>query len=211
MVVGLIFPALPTVAAAQEPARIVVIGDSWSSGYGLAEGEGFVPQLESWLRANGAPGATVVNGAVAGQTTRSARIGFDARLMSGTDAMVLQLGGNDNSRDVTKGQSRANLHAMIDAAQDKGIAVLLVGGFATPNRLPEVRAEFDSMFPEIAQAEGVRLYPSFYHVFADQLADVPRDMLQSDGDHPKPEAIGQIVADMGPAILDVLAEARGGN
>ncbi|RDD98919.1 arylesterase, partial [Paracoccus pantotrophus] len=42
--------ALP---AAAGPLRLVALGDSLTQGYGLPPDQGFVPQLEAWLRAEG--------------------------------------------------------------------------------------------------------------------------------------------------------------
>ena len=35
--------------AVAEPVEIVALGDSLTAGYGLPEGQGFVPQLQGWL------------------------------------------------------------------------------------------------------------------------------------------------------------------
>ncbi|MEO9820585.1 MAG: arylesterase, partial [Paracoccaceae bacterium] len=38
---------------AAEPVVIAAMGDSLTHGYGLAQGDGFVPQLEAWLGRQG--------------------------------------------------------------------------------------------------------------------------------------------------------------
>ena len=55
--------------AAAAEVRILAFGDSLTQGYGLPEEQGFVPQLQAWLRAHGAPDVTVINAGVSGDTT----------------------------------------------------------------------------------------------------------------------------------------------
>ncbi len=40
-------------AAQAEPVVIAALGDSLTAGYGLATDDGFVPQLQAWLMAEG--------------------------------------------------------------------------------------------------------------------------------------------------------------
>ena len=47
---------------------IAALGDSLTAGYGLPDGEGLVPQLQTWLRAQGRD-VTVINAGVSGDTT----------------------------------------------------------------------------------------------------------------------------------------------
>ena len=47
----LTFASAGSVAAAE--ITLLALGDSLTHGYGLAQAEGFVPQLEAWLQARG--------------------------------------------------------------------------------------------------------------------------------------------------------------
>jgi len=62
-----------------DPLTLVALGDSLTQGYGLPQAEGFVPQLQAWLREKGAE-VTVVNAGVSGDTSAGglARLGLDA-------------------------------------------------------------------------------------------------------------------------------------
>lgn len=199
-----LLPVPPAIAA--DPIRLVILGDSWTSGYGMESRYGFVPQLETWLNQNGAPDVLVVNAAEAGQTTNGALFGLEARLVEAV-ALIVQLGGNDSSRTIEKGNSRANLRRILQAARDRDIPVLLIGAFASPEKTEAVRTEFDTMFPDLATEMDMPLYPSFYHVFGRQLDDVPREYLQSDLDHPNQEGVARVVADIGPVVLHFLGTA----
>ena len=52
-------------AVQAETVTIAALGDSLTQGYGLAQEDGFVPQLEAWLRAQGAD-VEVINAACRG-------------------------------------------------------------------------------------------------------------------------------------------------
>ena len=81
-------------AAAAEPLTIVALGDSLTAGYGLEPAQGFVPQLQDWLRAQGQD-VTVVNAGVSGDTTAGGLSRLEWSLAPGTDALIVTLGGND--------------------------------------------------------------------------------------------------------------------
>ena len=71
---GLAVAVLGTLAAPAPAAaeiRILAFGDSLTAGFGLPERKGFVPELEAWLHANGAPDVIVVNAGVSGETRSS--------------------------------------------------------------------------------------------------------------------------------------------
>jgi acyl-CoA thioesterase-1 len=62
-----------TAAQAQErDVHVLAFGDSLTAGYGLPQGQGFVPQLEETLRRNGVR-ARVTNAGVSGNTAANGR------------------------------------------------------------------------------------------------------------------------------------------
>lgn len=192
------------------PVTIVALGDSLTQGYGLPEPEGFVPQLQAWLRANGAPQATVINAGVSGDTTAGglARIGWT--LEGEADAVIVALGGNDLLRGLAPEESRANLDGILAAIEARGLPVLLAGLPAPANYGPEFQAAFDAMFPELAEAHGAALYPNFLAGLAEgrDLA-AARHLMQPDGIHPNAAGVEAIVAAIGPAALALAVAAAG--
>lgn len=72
MALALVFSAMP--AAAAEEVTVLALGDSLTAGYGLPEGEGFVPQMQQWLRDHG-ESVSLVNAGVSGDTTAGAARG----------------------------------------------------------------------------------------------------------------------------------------
>ncbi|AGI69462.1 hypothetical protein OAN307_c40440 [Octadecabacter antarcticus 307] len=186
---------------------IAALGDSLTQGYGLPMEEGFVPQLEAWLRARGAD-VKVINAGVSGDTTAGGLSRAAWTLTPNVDAMIVNLGGNDLLRGINPDVSRANLDAILRAAVDAGVEVLLVGLDAPSNYGPAYEAAFDAMYPELAQIYGLDLYANFFAPLEDgtDLAAVRLLYMQSDGIHPSALGVEKIVNGIGPSVLSLIAQ-----
>jgi hypothetical protein len=90
---NLTFACALTTPALAEPVTVVALGDSLTAGYGLPQEEGFVPQLQAWLAAQGQD-VVVVNAGVSGDTTAGGLARLDWSLTPQVDAMIVTLGGN---------------------------------------------------------------------------------------------------------------------
>lgn len=204
---GLILSTGALAGAAQaETVTIAALGDSLTQGYGLPMEEGFVPQLEAWLRARGAD-VKVINAGVSGDTTAGGLSRAAWTLTPNVDAMIVNLGGNDLLRGINPDVSRANLDAILRAAVDAGVEVLLVGLDAPSNYGPAYEAAFDAMYPELAQIYGLDLYANFFAPLEDgtDLAAVRLLYMQSDGIHPSALGVEKIVNGIGPSVLSLIA------
>lgn len=192
---------------AQAGTTLVALGDSLTAGYGLAPEDGFVPQLQNWLAVHGQD-VTVVNAGVSGDTTAGGLARLDWTLTPEVKAMIVTLGGNDMLRGLDPAESRANLEAILQRAQARGVKVLLVGMQATSNFGPEYKAAFDRIYPDLAARYPVDFYPAF---LAPLIGDGPADpaalapWLQADGLHPNARGVARIVAGIGPSVLALLA------
>lgn len=209
LALGLVIAAGPALA---EEMTVVALGDSLTAGYGLPTEEGFVPQLQDWLRAQGAE-VTVVNAGVSGDTTAGGLSRLDWTLAGNpeADALMIALGGNDLLRGLPPEAARANVAAMLDIAQARGLPVLLIGIEAPGNYGPEYKAAFDAIFPELAADYGALHVRSFLEPLAgrDDLRQVMREMMQPDGIHPNAQGVALIVEGIGPRVLDLLERAQG--
>jgi acyl-CoA thioesterase-1 len=197
--------AAPAVA---EEVTIVALGDSLTQGYGLVEEDGFVPQLEAWLRARGAD-VVVQNHGVSGDTTAGglARIGW--ALEGDVDALIVALGGNDLLRGLPPEASRANLDGILAEADARGLPVLLIGLEAPGNYGPEYKAAFDGMYPDLAAEYDALLVDSFLAPLSeaaesDRAGALARYM-QPDGIHPNAEGVALIVEALGPEVEALIA------
>ena len=163
---------------------IVVVGDSLSSGYGIAAGQSWVAMLEDRLQAEGY-GYQVVNASIAGDTSAGglARL---PRLLELHDPtlVVIELGGNDGLRGQPVATLRANLTKMIELSRASGAEVLLAGMQIPPNYGMAYTQALAAVYPEVAEQFDAALIEFL-------LADVAlqRDLMQPDGIHPN--AAGQ--------------------
>ncbi|WP_353347772.1 arylesterase [Aquicoccus sp. SU-CL01552] len=197
--------------AAAGTVTIAALGDSLTQGYGLLSEQGFVPQLEVWLAAQGADVA-LINAGVSGDTTAggAARVGWT--LSEDVDAMIVTLGGNDLLRGLAPEVTRANLETILQEAEKAGVPVLLIGMQAPGNYGPAYKAAFDAIYPELAAAHGT-LYAESFFAGLEGLRDDPGAMnryMQPDGIHPSAEGVRKIVAALGPKVLELVARAEGG-
>ncbi len=199
-----LFTSLSLVSGAfAAPVTIVALGDSLTHGYGLPVEEGFVPQLEAWLRGNGAPEAVVKNAGVSGDTTRGGLERFEWSLAEGGDAVIVELGGNDLLRGIDPASSRANLDGILTKASERDLPVLLTGMQAPINYGPDYKEAFDAMYPELAEEHGA-IYDEF---FLEGMIDRP-ELFQSDGIHPNAEGVAHLVSRFGPLVLQLIAEVE---
>lgn len=185
-------------AAAQTPT-ILAIGDSLTAGYGLAQPDSFTVQLEAALRAAGEE-VRVSNGGVSGDTTAGGQARLAWALAENPMAVIIELGANDGLRGLDPNQTEANLDAMLTEIAKRGLPVLLTGMKAPPNLGPEYGAEFDSLFPRLAEKHGVAFYP----FFLEGVAAEP-DLNQDDGIHPNAEGVAEIVRRLLPHVRKLIA------
>ncbi|GKY86169.1 arylesterase [Sinisalibacter aestuarii] len=192
-----------------EPVTLLAFGDSLTQGYGLAQNEGFVPRLQRWLTDHGAD-VKVINGGVSGDTTAGGAARIAWSLTPEVDAVLVALGGNDLLRGIEPAESKANLDAILTEIESRGLPALLVGMEATGNFGDSYKTAFDALYPALAGAHGISLYPQFLQALVDlgDRQEVLRDYLQADATHPNPEGVALIVEAMGPAVLDLVEQAE---
>lgn len=204
---GLALAVVP--AAAEEPVTVAVLGDSLVAGYGLAQEEGFVPQMQRWLDARGI-GARLINAGVSGDTTAGGLARVAWTLTPEVDALVVSLGGNDVLRGIPPEAARKNLQGILQAARARGLPVLLVGIQAPGNYGPDYKQAFEAIYPDLARRFDTLLYPSFLQALTGnpEVSASPADFLQADFLHPNARGVALIVQDMGPVLADLVALAR---
>lgn len=196
-------------AARAEPVTIAALGDSLTQGYGLVEDQGFVPQLQRWLDANGAR-ARLINAGVSGDTTAGGAARVAWTLTPDIDAMIVALGGNDLLRGIDPEVARANLDAILATAQAQNVPVLLIGMRAPGNYGPDYKAQFDAIYPDLAARYGTLYLDSFFAGFGDAADDPAKAvrLMQSDGIHPNADGVARIVAAVGPRVIELIARAE---
>jgi len=126
---------------------ILAFGDSLTEGRGVSPAQSYPSVLASLS------GHPVINGGVSGELSQAGRARLPALLAEHRPALVILLeGGNDMLRGSGEGALKANLAAMIEAAQGSGAQVLLV---AVPRK--SLFADGAPLYGELAQQYGLVL------------------------------------------------------
>ncbi len=194
-VCGLLLCAI--VPAHSEAARIVLLGDSISAGYGIAPEQGWAHLLAEEL----APaGHEVINASLSGETTGGglARID-DLMVRHKPDIVIVELGGNDGLRGYPIKRIKANLDALVARVQESDAIPLILGMEIPPNYGPRYVSAFRSVFASVAEARAAQLVPFL-------LAEVAleRRLMQRDGIHPTAEAQPLLLAAVLPTLQPLL-------
>lgn len=193
------------IAAVAEPITIAALGDSLTQGYGLHQEDGFVPQLQAWLRAHDAD-VVLINAGVSGDTTAGGASRIAWTLTPDVDGLIVALGGNDLLRGLDPAMSRTNLEEIVKTAAEAGVDTLIVGMQAPGNYGPEYKAAFDVIYPELAASYGTVFSESFFAGISGETSDPAemRQYMQADGLHPNPDGVKRIVEALGPAVLELV-------
>ncbi|HSA69823.1 MAG TPA: arylesterase [Burkholderiales bacterium] len=103
-------------------AVVLAFGDSLTYGTGAAEDESYPAQLQNLI------GRRVVRAGVPGEVTAQALARLPAALDEHAPRLVLLcIGGNDFLRRLGNRQAEKNVREMVKLAQNRGVAVLLIG------------------------------------------------------------------------------------
>lgn len=164
--------------AAGTPVRIVVLGDSLTSGHRLPRAEAYPALLEAALNDERIV-ATVVNHGVSGDTTAGGVRRLPAALAEQPDIMILALGVNDGLRGVPVAQVRRNLEAIIEGAQTAGVSVLLCAMEALPLHGWRYTVDFHNLYAALAAKYALPMVPFIlWNVLGNP------ELMSSDGVHP---------------------------
>ncbi len=199
--------AMMTVAvpAAAAPKLVLAFGDSLTAGYMLGPQEGFAPQLEAALRAQGRD-VRVHNAGVSGDTTAQGRARLDwvlTGLKAKPDLAIVELGANDMLRGQSPATARANLDAMLSEFGKRRIPVVLAGMLAAPNLGAAYAKDFNGMYPALAKQHSAALYPFFMNGVVGG-----KGLQLGDGIHPTKAGVAVIVRGIAPTVAKALDAAR---
>ena len=112
------------VCAAPAPIRIVAIGASNTSGWGVSPQDAYPSRLQAMLRHRGY-GAHVTNAGVVLDTTAGMLRRVDSAVPDGTHVVILQPGGNDLRFFGTRERRTANIDAMVKRLRARKIEVIV--------------------------------------------------------------------------------------
>jgi acyl-CoA thioesterase-1 len=170
---------IPSVAAKDQSAKLLVLGDSLSAAYGLLESEGWVSLLENkWQDEQYA--IDIVNAAISGDTTSGGLARLPRLLEQHSPTHIyIELGGNDGLRGQPIKDMKANLASMIALSQEQEVVVILQSMQIPSNYGRRYTDLFTATYNELANEYKVHLVPFF-------LRDIALDttLMQKDRIHP---------------------------
>lgn len=112
-------------AAAQAAAlKIVAIGASNTSGWGVSSGSAYPERLQAMLRAKGID-AEVKNAGIAAETTNGMLGRIDSDVPDGTSIVIIQPGGNDLRFFGTRERRTNNINAMLAHLRARNIRAIV--------------------------------------------------------------------------------------
>ena len=188
--------------AEESKPKIVILGDSLSAGYQLAQGEGFPERLQAALKDEGLD-VDIIGAGVSGDTTSGGLSRLDWSVPDGTDGVILELGANDALRGLPPKTTRENLDKMITLLKERGIEVLLAGMLAPPNMGETYEKEFNAIFPELSEKHNLLLYP----FFLDGVLTKP-ELLLADGIHPNAKGVNVMTYRILPTVVSFVEVIR---
>ncbi len=199
LMTGVLASAASAAAPAPAMRTVLVVGDSLSAAYGIRPEQGWVALLGQRLRAEGLPWR-VVNASVSGETTAGGHARFAQELQrTQPQVVVLALGANDGLRGLPLAQSKANLGAMITAAQAAKARVLIIGMRLPPNYGPDYTQGFERSFRELANQHRTAFLPFLLEPIADE-----RESFQADNLHPIAQAQPRLLEHVWTALAPLL-------
>jgi len=192
----------PAVLAAAKPRIVTMLGDSITAGYGLPAADALPAQLAVALRRLGT-GAVVRAAGVSGDTSADglARVGFSVQ--PDTEVCIVALGGNDLLQGADPKALFGNLRDIARKLKARGITVILAGMRAPPAIGAAYAGQFDAVYPSVARAEHLVLYPYLLDGVA-----LDSRLNQKDAIHPNAAGVRVIAARLAPVVARTLSARR---
>lgn len=183
--------------------RVVALGDSLTSGYGLQSGQDFPAQLQHALQARGMA-IKIDNAGVSGDTSAGgkARLEWAIAGEPKPSMVILALGANDMLRGIDPATTRKNLSDILDVLKAKNIPVFFVGMKASVNMGDAYRTQFDALYDDLAKQYHVAAY---YPFFLDGVAMNPA-LNQNDGIHPNIKGVDVLVKKIAPLLQEAIRQ-----
>jgi acyl-CoA thioesterase-1 len=192
--------ALPLRAFAARGQVVTILGDSITAGLGLPQDMALPVQLHLALEKLGVH--NLVRGAgVSGDTSGAGLARMDFSIQPDTQVVVVALGGNDLLQGVDTKTTQANLDKILTRLKARHMGVVLTGLHAPPEIGAGFARDFNAIFPALAKAHRVALYP-------DLLAGVSRNgsLNQGDAIHPNAEGAKIIATGLAKVVAKELAK-----
>ena len=163
--------------------KILIFGDSLSSGYGISIEDSWTELLTKKIKKRKST-LSVVNRSISGETT-SGGIRRLPKLLSkiSPHIVIIELGANDALRGLPLSQTKKNLKKMVELSKRNGAKPLIIGMRIPPNYGKAYSEKFFNIFKQIAIEKKIAIVPFMFKGFAEN-----RDYFLTDQIHPNEKA-----------------------
>jgi acyl-CoA thioesterase-1 len=182
---------------------IVAVGDSLTAGFGVAEEEAYPALLEKKLQADGYS-YRVVNAGVSAETSSGTLSRLEWILTMAPDIVILETGANDGLRGIDPQLAEKNIREILKVLGERQVVVLFAGMKMVRNLGPLYVAQFNSLYPRLAEESGAIFMPFFLEGVAMQSG-----LNQADGVHPNGAGYKKIVENLYPYVLQAIKKTEG--
>ncbi|MBV34442.1 MAG: arylesterase [Rickettsiales bacterium] len=191
--------ALPAQAETTEQGKILVLGDSLSSGYNFSPEKTWVALLDAKLSEENI-NYQVINSSISGDTTTQGLQRLPKLLeVHQPDVVIIELGGNDGLRGFPPNTIKQNLDKLVTLSQKADADVLLLGIQIPPNYGQKYAQAFFNNYQQVAEASQVPLVPFFLENVGGK-----DELMQDDGIHPNEKAQPILLENVWPKVQEVL-------
>ena len=181
---------------------ILCFGNSLTEGYGLKNKEAYPALLQQKIDSLGFK-YRVVNAGLSGETTAGGkgRLNWVLQSQKNVKMFILELGPNDGLRGVLLSETKKNLQKIIDTVKLKlpDAQIVLVGMKIPPNIGANYTAEFQKIFPDLADSNKINLIP----FLLEGVAGYPK-LNQEDGIHPTAEGTKIVIENVWKVVQPLL-------
>lgn len=179
--------------------RIMILGDSLSTGYGLPPGSGWVDLLRQRLQMQ-SPSYEVINMSISGEITLGGRKRIEQALVTHQPAIVvIALGGNDGLQGKPVRSIYDNLETIVLTCKQHHAVPLLVGMQLPPNYGISYIRKFRDIYFRLAQHHQLPFIPFMLEGFGEN-----PEFFLTDGIHPNEQAQQKIMENIWPVLTSLL-------
>lgn len=181
--------------------RILILGDSLTEGYGVAQAEAYPAQLDALLKKEGYSQVEIKSAGVSGATSASglSRLKWALKSAEKPTALILELGANDGLRGRKVAETKKDLKEILALAKQNGLSLMLAGMKMPMNYSEGYRQEFEAMYVDLAKEMGAHLLP----FLLEGVGGDPKLNL-ADGIHPNPEGHKKVASVVLPHVVKFL-------
>lgn len=180
--------------------RLIVFGDSLSSGYHIDANDSWPVLMEKRLHESGFD-LQVINASRKGETTDGGRSRLAEVLNTyQPTAVILALGANDGLRGKSLSRMKENLNDMVAMIRQSGAVPILVGMKLPPDFDANYAEDFSAVFAQTAENTHTPFVPFLLQNVIDN-----RNFFLSDQLHPNAAAQPKLLDTVWPVISQTLA------